>query len=348
LFRVRIAGGAPESLGVLAGTFVGMAWTTDGRIVYSLNSGLVAIPEQGGPPAWIVGTDSTQAELYVSNPFAFDEAGVVLYSSWNGTVVSSTRIGIVSIDGGEPTILDLPGIGVIGMVDNVMVYVTPTGSVMGVPIDLANRRLTGSPVQLLPPVMFNQTTGIPRIALSRNGTLIYERGSQVSHVVLADANGVVRTLLAEPREYAFPRLSPDGRTLAITVGGGGRRDIWLYDLQTGSPTRLTTDGTTNERSEWSPDGTRVVYRTDRDERASIWWRAADLSEQPSAPPRSASSVASTRTCRPMRHRLAPSALRSATSLARDVPRARKRFATLAHAISSSMPTAPSSVNSVDP
>jgi Tol biopolymer transport system component len=85
-------------------------------------------------------------------------------------------------------------------------------------------------------------------------------------------------LLPEAQDYAFPRLSPDGATLAVTVGQGGRRDVWLYNLRTGSPTRLTTDGTANERQEWSPDGSRVLYRTDRQATSNIWWRAADLSD----------------------------------------------------------------------
>ena len=41
-------------------------------------------------------------------------------------------------------------------------------------------------------------------------------------------------------------------------------------------TRLTSEGTSNDRPEWSPDGARVLYRTDRG-RSAIWSRPADLS-----------------------------------------------------------------------
>jgi serine/threonine-protein kinase len=65
--------------------------------------------------------------------------------------------------------------------------------------------------------------------------------------------------------------------VAITLGTSDRRDIWLADLASGTFTRLTTEGATNERPEWSPDGRRVLYRTDQETRTAIWWRPADLS-----------------------------------------------------------------------
>src|SRR5258705_2147617 len=63
----------------------------------------------------------------------------------------------------------------------------------------------------------------------------------------------------------------------MAVGSADQRDIWLYELSTGEPTRLTTQGATNERPEWTPDGKRLLYRTDRGGASSIWWRPADLS-----------------------------------------------------------------------
>ena len=44
---------------------------------------------------------------------------------------------------------------------------------------------------------------------------------------------------------------------------------------------MTTSSTLNERPEWSPDGTRVLYRTDQSGRPAIWWRPVDLSAEAS-------------------------------------------------------------------
>jgi serine/threonine-protein kinase len=88
-------------------------------------------------------------------------------------------------------------------------------------------------------------------------------------------------LLSDPRAYAFPRLSPDGRRLAVAIGSADRRDVWLDDIATRTMTRLTNGSATNDRPEWTPDGTRVVFHSDRTARSAIWWRPADLSAEAS-------------------------------------------------------------------
>ncbi len=66
---------------------------------------------------------------------------------------------------------------------------------------------------------------------------------------------------------------------------------------------------------------------------------------PRAPPASDSRKVSERNCRTTRKRLAPSAVRIATSLLRTVARARSRLATLAQAMRSTRKTAASMVYS---
>jgi Tol biopolymer transport system component len=86
-----------------------------------------------------------------------------------------------------------------------------------------------------------------------------------------------RVLLADARAYSFPRFSPDGNRIAVSIDAGTRTDVWLYDLASRTTTRLSTAGTINERPEWTPDGGRVLYRVADGNTTSIWWRPADLS-----------------------------------------------------------------------
>ncbi len=67
---------------------------------------------------------------------------------------------------------------------------------------------------------------------------------------------------------------------------------------------------------------------------------------PSRPAASASSALSVTSCETSRRRLAPSAARTPSSLVLALARASRRFATLAHAISSTSATAPASRFSV--
>ena len=275
IYKVSVDGGAPQSLGMAPGTFNGASWSKTGVLVVSGNTALYLIPETGGP-ARLLGDRTANGELFRDGPLVVDEANSVVYASWSASSLTSARIAIASLATGEATVLDLRGIQPLGMVDGTLLYVTSAGTIMGVPIDLARRRVLGPPVQLVDNVVLNNSTGLARAAMSSR-MLFYQSGSQLSQVVIVGPGGSQRTLLGDRRDYAFPRLSPDGRRLAITVGVSDRRDIWLHEFGSGTLTRLTTEGTTNERPEWSPDGRRVLYRSDHETRTAIWWRPADLS-----------------------------------------------------------------------
>src|SRR5262249_20674134 len=55
-------------------------------------------------------------------------------------------------------------------------------------------------------------------------------------------------------------LSPDGATVAGDRRDSTRlRDIWLYDLARGTPTRFTFGPSSSERPVWSPDGSLIVF-----------------------------------------------------------------------------------------
>src|SRR5262249_24316744 len=84
----------------------------------------------------------------------------------------------------------------------------------------------------------------------------------------------------EPREYEFPRLSPDGKRLAVTIHAALSTDVWLLDLATSTLTRFTTQGSINDRPEWSSDGKRLLYRSTRDSGSAMWWQASDGSDSP--------------------------------------------------------------------
>ena len=276
VYKVAVDGGAPQTLGMAPGTFNGASWSTTGVLVVSGNTALYLIPEAGGAARPLGDRASVSGELFRDAPLVVDAEGVVIYASWGSSSLSGARIAIASLATGEATVLDLRGIQPLGMVDGTLLYVTAAGTIMGAPIDLARRRLLGPPVQLVDNVVVNSSTGLGRAAFSRR-TLFYQSGTQRSQVVLVGPGGSRRVLLGDLRDYGFPRLSPDGRRLAITMGMSDKRDVWLHEFGSGTLTRLTTEGTTNERPEWSPDGSRVLYRSDYETRTAIWWRPADLS-----------------------------------------------------------------------
>jgi serine/threonine protein kinase/Tol biopolymer transport system component len=124
-----------------------------------------------------------------------------------------------------------------------------TGAVSGEPAPVANL------------VEYDSGTWHTTFAVSQNGILIYEPGSKTlgTDLFWLDLNGKQLGRVADRNFYkGSGRVSPDGKRLAVSMGDP-QADVWVFDLQRGSRTRLTFGGATHLTPSWSADGQRVVY-----------------------------------------------------------------------------------------
>jgi eukaryotic-like serine/threonine-protein kinase len=208
-------------------------------------------------------------------PVAIDEH-TVLFAAYGS---NRPVIGIASLDDGTHTLLDLPGVAPLGIVDDYLVYVrsdlATAGLVTAVKVDVKARKVLGEPVTIERGVAVHGNGSI-EAALSKNGTLVYSSGSTNSRLVAVDLHGSVQPLFAEPRRLASPRYSPDGKQIVVNRTDESS-EVWIYDLGSKLPARLTSDGLTNDRPEWSADGRRVAYRQGL---SGYWWQRADGSDKP--------------------------------------------------------------------
>jgi hypothetical protein len=278
LQKVPVDGGSPVPLAEMP-AFGGASWSQTGVLVASDRTGLFTIPETGGPPRRLSSPDTSRGEHGQRYPVVLPDGVTVLYSSVGDDALRSRRIGVVSLASRKATILDLAGAFALGVMDGYLVFASNAGELMAVPFDAEGRRVLGAPVRVADGAVQTYEIGF-MAGLSESGSLVAQFGSRAAEVVLVDRNGGTEPLIKEPRQYLYPRFSPDGKRLALSIEAAPKRDIWLYDLGSRTLTRLTNDGG-SERPEWSADGTRVLYRTTNRPGAgvgesSIWWRPADL------------------------------------------------------------------------
>jgi Tol biopolymer transport system component/DNA-binding winged helix-turn-helix (wHTH) protein len=72
-------------------------------------------------------------------------------------------------------------------------------------------------------------------------------------------------LTTEPGLSDSPALSRDGKLVAYSsdTGADGGRDLYVKQVAGGQPIRLTFDGAGNTSPDFSPDGSRIVFRSAR-------------------------------------------------------------------------------------
>jgi len=104
-------------------------------------------------------------------------------------------------------------------------------------------------------------------AASESGTVMYR-----NRVIVPDQflwigwDGREIGPVMESGFYADPALSPDGSKLAFVKKetSGATMDIWIFDIDTGTPPRrLTFDPGDDRGPVWSPDGSAIAFWSNR-------------------------------------------------------------------------------------
>jgi eukaryotic-like serine/threonine-protein kinase len=151
------------------------------------------------------------------------------------------------------------------------------GSLMAVPFDAQRLAISGGEVPVVEGILQSTTSGVAQYSVTGSGSLVYVPGGVQAtqyKLVWVNRNGTEQPVAAPPRAYVFPRLSPDGRRLAVTIQGQ-EVQLWLYDLSRETLTRFAFDGKFNTNPVWTPDGKRVVFNSNKEGPVNLFWQLAD-------------------------------------------------------------------------
>jgi Tol biopolymer transport system component/predicted Ser/Thr protein kinase len=277
LKRIDVQGGAPQTL-CDAGTtsFQGASWSSEGRV--SAEGGAVT-PVTALDPARIeIGNYFPQflpdgrSFLYLIRSPKPDVQGIYAATLTEGNAPVSSRTRII------------PG------ADAKALYAAPfagsPGYLLWMRADTlvaqrfdANRvRTEGNPEPVADSVSSaGLGTGVRRAAFwtSGTGSLAYFSGpGQSFRMTWVSRDGKHREGIGPEDVYEWPKLSPDGRRLAVSRGASSSlQDIWVYEFDRNLITRLTFGGTNNLPA-WSRDGREIVFSSLREGSTGIYRRDA--------------------------------------------------------------------------
>jgi serine/threonine-protein kinase len=289
--KVRLDGSAPVAIAP-GGASNGADWTTTDELILGATGrahGLSRVSVAGGELMPFTAVDSTHGELEHLWPIASPDGQAVVFTISYGPLERS-ELAIASLDGGSPVRLGLRGIRPLAMVDDALVYVRADGAVMGVPIDVRRRRVLGRPVPVLDPVpVYQALNGNSDVFVSRGGALVYGLHATRARLIWLDRSGLARAISPELRNFDMPRISPDGRKIAVVVADGAKRDVWIYELDGGTFSRLTSMGNVTSL-EWTRDGERIVFSADSGGTGAVWTQSVGDATDPELLLRAPNSV----------------------------------------------------------
>jgi serine/threonine-protein kinase len=238
--------------------------------------GIWQVPANGGTPALVAIHDSAPGETGYARPHLLPGSRAALLEIRRGPV-DSTQIGAVRVTNGEVIRLGVAGLNPRYVSSGHIVFGRLDGSLAAVPFDAKRLRVTGTALMVLENAVV-KTGGAVEAAISTNGTLVYIEGRTGGNSLeLLDLKGTARPFAGLPtREYQAPRISPDGRRIAVTIADAATTDVWIYDIASATLSRLTNDGR-SIRPEWTPDGRRVVWAFVDSARSELRWQPWDKS-----------------------------------------------------------------------
>jgi Tol biopolymer transport system component len=267
LKRVDAAGGAVESIREVAGPR-GATWNAQGTIVFASTavSGLWTVSASGGSPRPLTTLDAAAGENSHRWPSFLPDGRHVLYFTRNPVRQDLTGVYVVSLETHEVRQL---------LQTNSSAVYAPPGYLMfrrgenllAQPFDPASATLAGDPVTIVDDVWYEPSfSGLVNVSVSNRGRLVYRSGGIAKTELLwLDRQGQVVSRVGDPGNYLNLYLAPEDEHVAVsrTDEHSENRELFVVDLGTGAARQLTFHGASDFSPVWSPDGSRLIFSSDR-------------------------------------------------------------------------------------
>jgi serine/threonine-protein kinase len=265
LRRVGVIGGTPQALCEMPFP-TGAADLPDGSVVLvpSFTGGLFRLPKPGARLLRLTTPDARRGERAHIWPRALPDGRGVLFTVWTGGR-SFDQAAVAVLPPNSPWRVVLEGGYQAAYAPSGHLVFVRGGSLHAAPFDLDRLAVTGAAVAVQPSVATDASTGAALFDVSPTGSLAYAPGGAHTprrRLVWIEPSGTARPVREEARPYLSPRVSPDGRRLALWIEDA-EADVWLFDGGRDALTRLTSSGD-NHSPAWSPDGRSLAFESGRD------------------------------------------------------------------------------------
>jgi serine/threonine protein kinase len=260
LFKVDASGGRPQAL-CDSTEERGGAWNNEGTILFAGMEGLYRVSAQGGTPT--LATKLGPKEEAHRWPYFLPDGRHFIFLA-DAETKEDHHIRIGSLDSQETQILFNAISRIAYSPPGYLLYVNQ-GSLVAQAFDANTRKILADPKTVVEHVAEVGANHEFDFSISNTGVLAYQSGNSNSQLTWFDRSGKKVGPTSESRDYGGIALSPDGQRAATSLldSDGRVADIWLVDLGRDSISRLTFDPSGDGGPVWSPDGSRIVFSSNR-------------------------------------------------------------------------------------
>ena len=269
LKKVPVSGGLAVPIILMdAPTALGATWGPDDTIVFATTNGatgLQRVPAAGGAPTILTRPDVEQGEADHAWPEWLPGGKAILFTiTARKGGLDAAQVAVLDLATGKRKVLlrggshahyvpGEPGAKSSGGPNAGYLIFATTGTLRAVRFDLERLETPGTPVAVVHDVVTTPNGDINAV-VSADGTLVYMPGTASmtpeDRLTWVDRRGVETPIPAPPRAYVHPRLSPDGKRVAVYVADQDL-DLWLTDLGP-TLTRLTSGPGVDSFPVWTP------------------------------------------------------------------------------------------------
>jgi serine/threonine protein kinase len=279
LKRVPLKGGTVQTVTAL-GEGVGGTWNRDNAILFAdALVGLFRVPAAGGKPVqltkepafWPIFLPDGDRYLYCLRPDD-RQSGQGPFELYAASLGSPERHRVTRV--GSNVALAPPG----------YLLFQRQRTLVAQPFDSERMQTRGDPQLIASDVGFTGYGFTGAFSVSATGVLVYRTDPPGDReLAWLDRSGTRLSVLGPRGRYSEPALSPDDKTVAYSREDEPTRtvDIYLVNLARPAPSKFTSGSGRNRAPVWSPEGTRIVFQSNRPTDPGLYVKAVDTGkEQP--------------------------------------------------------------------
>jgi Tol biopolymer transport system component len=280
LRRVDSGGGALQTICDTEPVGAGGTWGPDGTIVFApgMTSPLYRVAATGGQPVALTKLDASRHETSHRHPSFLPDGRHLLYRATGFGAPEADAIRVASLDGKLDKAL-VQTASNSSYARGHLLYVRE-GALLAQAFDPIRLEIAGPPVPIASHVR-DALAGAHPFSVAERLLVFAEAVFRPSTLLWVDRLGTLNGSLGEPGLFGYPRLSPDGRRVAVDVQDPSRdtADIWIYDVATGGRSKFgALLGGMFSPPVWSPEGDRIVFVSDRKARG-LFVRRIDRADE---------------------------------------------------------------------